>query len=56
MYEHWTLMAHTVTLKEIAMSTAYEPQSSPKREAFLASVENGKYDRQIVTGLQILRR
>jgi lysine 2,3-aminomutase len=34
------------------MSTAYERQPSPKSEAFLASVENSKYDRQIITGLQ----
>jgi lysine 2,3-aminomutase len=37
---------------EIEMSTAYEHQPSSKGEAFLASVENSKYDRQIITGLQ----
>ena len=34
------------------MSTAYEHRRSAKAEAFLASVQNGKYDRQIITGLQ----
>jgi lysine 2,3-aminomutase len=34
------------------MSTAYEYRPSAKGEAFLASVQNGKYDRQIITGLK----
>jgi lysine 2,3-aminomutase len=34
------------------MSMAYEHRPSTKAEAFLSSVQNGKYDRQIITGLQ----
>lgn len=34
------------------MSAQYEHQPSPKGLAFLASVQNSKYDRQIITGLQ----
>ena len=34
------------------MSTAAKYQPSEKGQAFLDSVSNGKYDRQIVTGLK----
>lgn len=34
------------------MSTPYEFQLSAKGQQFLASVQNSKYDRQIITGLQ----
>ena len=34
------------------MSTAAKYQPSEKEQAFLDSVSNGKYDRQIITGLK----
>lgn len=45
-------MVHTVTVIEIKMSNVYVHQLSAKGEAFLTSVQNSKYDRQIITGLQ----
>jgi L-lysine 2,3-aminomutase len=52
MFKRWILSVYTVTLTEIEMSTSYKHLPSAKGEAFLASVENSKYDRQIITGLQ----